>query len=223
MTRLCITGILLLIAFVFVAVSGCDKEKITQSTEYIHDIEYVELPPDTVLKIDTVLIGGSDTVYTADTLFLYDTVVQVNYVYDTVYSHDTVVTVITDTVFTSQCAPNEYLALSALQYYSDPLVFDLIYQEFGITGGWVFYLSAFQLNVTQQSSGVYDIYGYIDYWTDDWSAFYALEFYWRLTYTGGEPADPDNWQMTDPPGAAPGLKPGINIVRDSPQMQPIGR
>jgi len=213
LTRLCITGILLLVTFAFFAVSGCDKEKITESTEYIHDIEYVELPPDTVLITDTVFVGGSDTVNFTDTL----------YIYDTTFTHDTIVTVITDTVLTSQCAPNEYLALSALQYYSDPLVLDLIYQEFGITGGWVFYLSAFQLNVTQQSSGVYDLYGYIDYWTDDWSAFYALEFYWRLTYTGGEPADPDNWQMTDPPGAAPGLKPGINIIEESPQTQPNGR
>jgi len=204
---------LLLVTFAFFAVSGCDKEKITESTEYIHDIEYVELPPDTVLITDTVFVGGSDTVNFTDTL----------YIYDTTFTHDTIVTVITDTVLTSQCAPNEYLALSALQYYSDPLVLDLIYQEFGITGGWVFYLSAFQLNVTQQSSGVYDLYGYIDYWTDDWSAFYALEFYWRLTYTGGEPADPDNWQMTDPPGAAPGLKPGINIIEESPQTQPNGR
>ena len=204
---------MLLVTFAFFAVSGCDKEKITESTEYIHDIEYVELPPDTVLITDTVFVGGSDTVNFTDTL----------YIYDTTFTHDTIVTVITDTVLTSQCAPNEYLALSALQYYSDPLVLDLIYQEFGITGGWVFYLSAFQLNVTQQSSGVYDLYGYIDYWTDDWSAFYALEFYWRLTYTGGEPADPDNWQMTDPPGAAAGRKPGINIVEESPQTQPNGR
>ena len=119
MTRLCITGILLLVTFAFFAVSGCDKEKITESTEYIHDIEYVELPPDTVLITDTVFVGGSDTVNFTDTL----------YIYDTTFTHDTIVTVITDTVLTSQCAPNEYLALSALQYYSDPLVLDLIYQE----------------------------------------------------------------------------------------------
>ncbi len=223
MTRIFIVGTLLLAILVFFAVTGCDKERIVESTEYIHDVKYVELPPDTVLKIDTVFSSDSVIIYTTDTLFLYDTVMQVSYIYDTVYSHDTIVTVITDTVQMTQCTPNEYLALAALQYYSDPLVLDLIYQEFGLTNGWIFYLSAFQLNVTQQSSDIYDIYGYIDYWTSDWSAYYALEFYWRLTHTGGDPAHPGNWQMTDPPTAAPGLMPGVNLVQDSPQAQPVRR
>jgi hypothetical protein len=223
LTRICIVGALLLGIFIFMAVTGCDKERIVESTEYIHDIEYVELPPDTVLKIDTVFSSDSVIIYSTDTLILYDTVAQVSYIYDTVFSHDTIVTVITDTVQMTQCTPNEYLAVTALQYYSDPLVLDLINQEFGINSGWIFYLSAFQLDVTAQSTNVYDIYGYIDYWTDDWSGFYAIEFYWRLTYISGDPAHPGSWQMSDPPTAAPGFKSGIKIIQDSRQTQPVGR
>lgn len=223
LTRICIVGTLLLAIIIFIAITGCDKERIVESTEYIHDVRYVELPPDTVLKIDTVFSSDSVIINTTDTLFLYDTVVQVNYIYDTVYTHDTIVTVITDTVQMTQCTPNEYLAVTALQYYSDPLVLNLIYQVFGLTNGWIFYLSAFQLDVTQQSSDIYDIYGYINYWTADWSGYYTLEFYWRLTYTGGDPAFPGNWQMTDPPGAAPSFKPGVNIIQDSPQAIPVRR
>ena len=215
MTRILIVGISLLVFSVFMAVTGCDKERIVESTEYIHDIKYVELPPDTVLKIDTV--------YSSDSVIIYDTGVQTNYVYDTVFVHDTVTTVqhhydttiVTDTVLVNHSTPNEYLAIAALQYYSDPLVFNLVYSEFGLTGGWVFYLSAFQLDVTQQSSDIYDIYGYIDYWTTDWFGYYSLEFYWRLTYSSGDPADPSNWQMSEPPGFAPGFQPGVNLIQDS--------
>jgi hypothetical protein len=222
LTRVFIIIFLALSFLMFFAIAGCDKEKVTESTEYIHDIQYVELPPDTILITDTLFVGG-DTVNMTDTLYVHDTVVQVNNIYDTVFTHDTVVTVITDTVEITQCAPNEYLALAALQYYSDPMVFDYIYSEFGVNGGWTFYLSAFQLEVTQQSSGVYDFYGYIDYWTEDWSGFYALEFYWRVSYVSGDPAHPGSWEMTDPPTSAPGLTPGLKIIDNSSQSRTISR
>lgn len=216
MTRLCIALMLLLSLFLFMALSGCDKEKIVESTEYIHDVEYVELPPDTIIIVDTVFAGG-DTVNSTDTLYMYDTVVQVNYVYDTVE------TVVVDTITTSECTPNEYLALAALQYYSDPLVFDLIYDEFAIDGGWTFYLSAFQVDITQQSSDVYDIYGYIDYWTEDWSGFHAIEYYWRVSYVSGDPAHPGNWEMSEPPTSAPGLTPGLIVIEDATQSRSSSR
>ena len=37
----------LIILAMILALPGCEKEKIVESTEYIHDIEYVELPADT--------------------------------------------------------------------------------------------------------------------------------------------------------------------------------
>jgi hypothetical protein len=213
---------------VFLAVAGCEKEKIVESTEYIHDIEYIELPPDTVLQVDTVFVSDSTTIYSTDTIFLFDTVVQIEQIYDTLYIHDTVTTIqyyydttfIVDTITLTQCAPNEYLALTAMQYYCDPLVIDFVNAEFGLTEGWILYLSAFQLDVTQLSSDIYDIYGYIDYWTIDWSGYYPLEFYWRITYVSGDPADPTNWQLSDPPSVAPGHQPGIRLIQESLRVQP---
>jgi hypothetical protein len=231
MIRIFITGSLLLVTSMFLIMGGCEKEKIVESTEYVHDIEYVELPPDTVIKIDTVFISDSVTIHTTDTIFLFDTVVQVNYVYDTVLIHDTVTivqhhydtTVVTDTVLISQCDPNEYLAIAAMQYYTDPLVIEFIYQEFGYNDGWIFYLSSFQLDLTRQSSDIYDMYGYIDYWTPDWSAFYPLEFYWRMTYSDGDPADPRNWQISEPPGSAPGHQRGLKLIDNPAPPQPAQR
>ncbi|MCX6834089.1 MAG: hypothetical protein NTW07_02965 [candidate division Zixibacteria bacterium] len=207
--------------------AGCDKEKIVESTEYVHDIEYVQLPPDTVIHFDTVRVSDSVTVHDVDTVIIRDTVVQVNHVHDTVIVnhtvtvHDTVVTVqhhydttvVIDTVVTQQCTPNQNLAYTALEKYSDAQVIDFINQEFGYTDGWVFYLSAYQSSVTPRSASVYDIGGYIDYWTPDWSGYYPLEFNWRMTFTGGDPADPDNWDISEPPASAPSEHaPGIRLV-----------
>jgi hypothetical protein len=217
MPRTFIAGFLLLILGGILAVGGCDKEKIVESTEYIHNTEYIELPPDTVFQVDTIFINDSTTIHTTDTVFQIDTVVQVNNVYDTV------TITVTDTVLMNQCEPNEHLAFAALQHYSDPLVFEFIYNEFAIEGGWVFYLSEYQLDMTKQSTSVYDIYGYIDYWMTDWSGYYPLEFLWRMTYTGGDPADANNWQMSDPPGAAPGHQPGIRMTQNPTQLQPVRR
>jgi hypothetical protein len=215
MTRIFITGALLLTMMVFLVVAGCDKEKIVETTEYIHDVEYVELPADTVFV--------NDSVHTTDTLILYDTVVQVEQVFDTVFVHDTVTNVIVDTVLNNQCTPNEFLAMGALEYYTDPLVLEFINAEFGYSDGWIFYLSAFQSEFTKQSANVFDLYGYIDYWTPDWSGFYALEYYWRLTFTGGDPANPNNWQMSEPPGGVSGYQNGVSLTQDPSRKDAIQR
>jgi hypothetical protein len=126
-----------------------------------------------------------------------------------VVSTDTVT--IVDTVATGEGAPNATLAFAALIAYSNPLVMEFINTEYAITDGWIFYLNEHQSEVTVQSPSVYDIYGLIDFWTTDWAGFEALEFYWRMSYTGGDPSDPANWQMSDPPDAAP-HDPGIKVL-----------
>jgi len=195
---------------------GCDKEKITSSTEYVHDIEYVQLPPDTVYSTDT--IHHHDTLkVAADTVYRTDTVIQVQHHTDTLRIHDTVTTVQHhyDTVTVTQCPPNGLLAYTACEYNSDLLVVEFIYENFGYSDGWVYYLSAFQSDIQQVSSKVYDIYGYIDYWTPEFDGYYQLEYYWRMTYTSGDPADPDNWTMSEVPGStalSTGRHPGLRIV-----------
>ena len=219
MVSLTVVALILLVA-------ACEKEKIVESTEYIHDVEYVELPPDTVYQTDTIFDHDSVAVHTTDTVHVFDTVVQVNHVYDTVLVHDTVVTVqhhydttvVVDTVLKTQCDPNEHLAMAALQYYCNPLVLEIVNQEFGLSDGWMFYLTTFQVDLTRQSAGIYDIYGYVNYWATDWSGYYPLEYYWRLTYTGGDPADPNNWQMAEPPTATSAHPPGVRFVPDGRQV-----
>jgi hypothetical protein len=224
--------------------TGCDKEKIVESTEYVHETEYIELPPDTV----TVTVTHTDTVYssdsvivnTTDTVIVYDTIIQVSqdndtvYVidtireydtviqYQTVYEYDTVVNLIyeVDTVTINNCGPKASTAFAALQYNTDQLVIALIYENFGYDDGWVFYLSTWQSSVVQSSSNTWDIYGYIDYWTPDWSGYYALEYYYRMTYLGGDPEAPASWQMTEPPAAAPaGQKPGVHVSSKTNEAQ----
>ncbi len=244
---------LIIFAFLFLLlgliISGCDKERIVESTEYIHDIEYVQIPADTVFKIDTVfkldtttstttifdtvIIQDSSTV--TDTIFLndttvvtitdsiivFDTITQTINNYDTVIISDTINTIeyihdtisITDTVQVNQNTPNEFLAFTALQYYSDPIVIEQTTFDYGITNGYIFYLSAYRHSMTKQSSSVYDIYGYIDFWTTNWSDFYAYEYYWRMTYTGGDPADPLNWQISDPPALSSSNTPGLHVIQ----------
>jgi len=212
--------IIMALTLVFLTAAGCDKEKIVISIEYVHDIEYVELPGDTLLQIDTVFVGDSVIINATDTVVIRDTVVQTTTIHDTTVLYDTVVTqthhydttYMVDTVQVTQCSPNEYLAFAALQYYSDPLVIDFINQEFGLNDGWVLYLSAFQVDLTEASTGVYDIYGYIDYWTPDWSAYYPIEFYWRISYSGGDPGDPSNWVLEEPAAASSGAQPGLTLA-----------
>lgn len=255
---------LLMIIVIFLllwAVSGCDKERIVESTEYVQEIEYIYLPPDTIVQTDTVFNSDTSVVYFIDTAFVFDTVIQVYnnydtvsvYVYDTVstvqnhydttyiidtvstvYNHydttyliDTVLQVINnydtvtiiDTVQTTSNAANEHTALGALEYYSDPIVIEAINAEFGYTDGWILYLSTYQVALDNPTANVFDVYGYIDYWAPDWSGYYTFEYLWRLTYTGGDPAVPTNWQMTEPPTAVSGHQPGLNVIQnpDKPQ------
>ena len=200
----------LILALSFLA--GCDKEKIVESSEIVRDTEYITLPPDTIVLTDTVFVSDSVNVHTVDTVVVTntDTIIQINNVYDTVTItvtvHDTITVTSVDTVLTVQCDPNEYTAMGALQYHCDPLVMQIILQEFGLNNGWIYYLTSNQLAFTRQSATVYDIYGYIEYWTTDWSGYYPLEFNWRLTFTGTDPGDPTHWSMSEPPVASPGLR-----------------
>lgn len=200
---------------------GCDKERVTNSTEYVHDVEYVQVPPDTVYSTDTVFLGGE-----ADTVFITDTDTITIYENDTVtiYEHDTVTVMEHDTVTITQCTPNGYMAYTACEYNNDLMVVQFIYENFGYDDGWVYYLSAFQSDIQQVSSRVYDIYGYIDYWTPDFDGYYQLEYYWRMTYTSGDPSDPDNWTMSEVPGSSAlstGRHPGLRIVPTGAAHVPI--
>ena len=206
---------LAMILLLIVLMVGCDKERIVESSEIVHDIEYIELPPDTIIVYDTVATFDSVSIHTTDTLTVIDTVVQVNTIYDTIVQtntiFDTVTTTVTvtDTVIQSSNVPNELVAMGALQYYVDPLVLEFISQEFGLSEGWIYYLSPWQAEITMQSTGVYDIYSYVDYWAPDWSGYYSLEFLYRITYNGGDPADVNNWTLSEPPAASPSQSPGI--------------
>ena len=180
--------------------SGCDKEKIVESTEYVKEIEYVDSPPDTIFTIDTFFV--TDSVSTVDSVLIY-TVDTFN-IYDTIN--------IIDTVNTIQYSPNKFLAFSALEYYNNPKVLNIVYTELGLSDGWIFYLTSFQSDISVVSSDVYDIYGFIDYWAPDWSGYYPLEYYWRMTYTGGDPGDPNNWTMNEPPNTVAGFSPGVRII-----------
>jgi hypothetical protein len=213
--------LLLLIAFL---TAGCNKERIVDSKEYIHDIEYVNLPPDTVtvpdtiVRIDSVAVVSKDTVRIVDTLkintVVHDTIRVTTVVHDTVYSvhnnYDTVV--VTDTVVRTQCTPNSSLAVAAMELQSDPLVRDFIYQNYGENDGWILYLTPAQMDIAQASANVWDIYAYADYYASDWSADCPLEMYWRLTYLGGDPANADSWSLGDPPTSTSSHRNGISRV-----------
>lgn len=231
------------------AMFGCDKERIVESTEYIKDVQYIEQPPDTILMVDTIYTHDSSTTVIHDTVYqvtnhydtvysnTVDTVVTVQSVFDTIYVSQTdtvivniattdtvivtvtdtitVINTVTDTVTINQNNASSSLAFGALTYYSNTIVLDFINTEYGITEGFIFYLNEFQSDVTQSGVNQWDIYGLIDFWTTDFTGFEALEFYWRLTYTGGDPSDPNSWTITDPPGGFAGVQPGIHAVEKS--------
>lgn len=220
MKRLVFVAIILVVGSLLALVTGCDKERIIESTEILHEIEYIELPPDTVYQIDTVTTNDSITIYITDTVTVHDTVIQIQQVFDTITVHDTVVTIqyqydttiVTDTILTVRCDPNKQFAVAALHYHSDPLVILFINAQFGYTDGWILYLSSLQLNLAERSPNVYDIAGYIDFWAPDWSGYYPLEFYWRMVFNGGDPADPLNWQIMEPSGSPAGFQPGLSLT-----------
>lgn len=228
MRRAILIGLILLLSLAAFLVASCTREKTLQSTEYVHDIKYVDSPPDTIIRWDTILRADTVKVASKDTVRIVDTVHTTNVVYDTirvtqlvhdtvrvtVTVHDTVVTVKThydtvtviDTVLKTQTTPNATLAISAMEYQTDPLVYSYVAQNVGDTGGWVFYLSPAQMAVTTVSSGTYDILSYVDYYAADFSGDFPMYVKWRMTYQSGDPTNPNNWQMSNPPGAvSPGL------------------
>jgi hypothetical protein len=202
---------------------GCNnKERIVQSTQYVHDITYLTdtvtyYRVDTVFKgSDTIRIHSYDTVKVVDTIRSKDTVKITVTVHDTTVvtrnHYDTVTTTVTvhDTIVKTQWVPTQQMAVVAMQIQTDPQVLDYAAQQFGVSGGWTFYNSPGQMTISKVSTGVYDISAYVDYWTTDFSGYYPLEVLWRMTYKSGDPSIATNWTMADPP-AAPGIKPGINI------------
>jgi hypothetical protein len=216
---------------VIILATGCNKERIVESTEYVHDIEYVESPPDTVFHLDTLVIRDSVEINTPDTIRVIDTIIQTNLIHDTVRInvtvHDTVVriqnhydTIVKiDTVVRTQYQPSAVLAAEAMQVQTTPLVFDYVSEAYGLGEGWVFYLTSSQMDIAQSSTNVYDIYGYLEYYTEDWSEYYALEFYWRMTYKSGDPSISSNWTMSDPPSTAGVHQPGFKaMARTTPSL-----
>ncbi len=227
--------------------NSCDKEKIVQSTEKV--TEYIQLPPDTVtvtvtvtekdtvFLTDSIFVGETDTVRIHDTIrttvTVHDTVITVQHHYDTTVVLDTVVqvqvvnhydtTVVIDTVLRTQCNPSAITAIGAMASKTDPMVIDFINEEFGFDDGWVLYLSPEMMEVIQVSTNVYDIYGYIDYWTPDWSGFYPFEMGWRLTYVSGDPANPASWQMVEPPAGTSSHRSGLQRVDRAVPIQQIQR
>lgn len=210
------TGLLVLVTVILSA--GCDKERIVTSTEVVHDTKYIELPPDTVFVVDTV--SGVDTmfVHTVDTVRRIDTlrinVIVHDTVTKTVNQYDTIRLV--DTVTVTQFQPSATTAVAAMQAQTDPQVLQFAKDSLGLTGGWVFYLTPAQMQVIQVSAKVWDIYAYVDYWAPDWSGYYPLEVYWRMTYKSSDPTAPNNWTMTDPPAAVSGRPNGVSASAKAP-------
>lgn len=187
----------------------------------------MELPPDTILIHDTVVInegGGTDTVYATDTVYqsetVYDTVTitETDTVETVQHHYDTTIVTVTDTVTVTQSSPDLANAYNALMYYTDPMVMEFIYAEFGLDDGWTLYSSGAQIAFAQASPGVYDIAGYIDYWTPDWSSYYPLEFQFRMSYTSGDPSDVDNWTITEST-AMPGYTSGVSVSKNNSDEQ----
>ena len=83
MTSRYIFSSILLVILLFLVTAGCEKERIVESTEYIRDIEYIELPADTIYKVDSIFINNSDTINNFDTVYIHDTITYDNNIYDT--------------------------------------------------------------------------------------------------------------------------------------------
>ena len=188
--------LLALSVILIISIYGCDKEKIVTNTEIIKETEYIESPPDTVLIVDTVYQNST----------VYDTVVVNNTVYDTVVVNNTVY----DTVTVSTNTPDDHQAYAALQYNVDPMLMDVIYDAYGYSDGWIMYLSTWLNSVDNPSAGIYDFYGIVEYWTLDWSGYEPFEYYFRVTYNGGNPSDVTNWTVSEPPSTVSAHQPGIN-------------
>lgn len=226
LTKLAGATLLWTAVFLTVLAAGCNKERIVQSTEYVHDIQYIESPPDTVIVRDTVFHSDSVVVHTKDTIRITDTLRITNTVHDTVritsIVHDTVriTTVVHDTVLKAQCNASPQMAVDAMISLSDPLILEFLMQQIGQNDGWVFHLSPSQIDITQASSTVWDIYSLVDYWAADFSGYYQIEMLWRMTFTGGDASNPNNWTIADVP-ASTRYKPGINPVEKAAAAQAL--
>ncbi len=235
-----ILALAILTILVFLALMpGCDKQKTITSTEYIKEIEYIEKPADTVLifdtlftidtlfQYDTTYIGeGTDTIIVLDTVFnsttdtliitenIYDTVMVIDTVTVAINHYDTVTVNSVDTVTLSQCEPFVQFAFAALQYYGNAEILDFINSEFGYNDGWIYFLSISQSDLQSPSYGVYEIYGYANYWTVEFDAYYPLEYFWKVTYLDGDPSDPDNWELSEPPARTSGKTGGVKLTID---------
>lgn len=218
---------------IILLIFGCEKERTITSTEYIHEIEYVEGPTDTVFVFDTlfqvdtlfqqdsITVNTFDTIIIVDTLFEFitDTLAITEYINDTIVLFDTVTIVeniydtiyVIDTVVTFGCPPYVHFAFASMPYYTDQQVIDFINAEFGYSNGWIYYLSLSMTDVSSPSDGVYNFYGYVNYWTPNWSAYCPLVYYWRMTFLGGDPSDPDSWQLSDPPTGSSGKIGGLRL------------
>ncbi|MBK7142510.1 MAG: hypothetical protein IPH75_10555 [bacterium] len=235
MTRRILIGTCLLLIASLLWIAGCDKERIVNSKEYIYETKYVESPPDTITLIDTVNIGDTMIINRVDTIRItdIDTIIRTVTVHDTVritsVVHDTVRTVqinwdtvvVHDTITRNQCLPNVITAIAAMEAQTDPLIYEFILGELGLDGGWNLYQTPNEMEVNQVSSTTWDIYSYVDYWAPDWSGYYPLEVYWRMTYRSGDPADPDNWQMSDPPTAVAGHIGGVSKITRKTEVRSL--
>jgi hypothetical protein len=128
--------------------------------------------------------------------------------------------VVHDTVYTAQCTASQQLAVDAMISQADPLILEFLLQEVGENDGWVFHLSPSQMDISQVSSTVWDIYSLVDYWAADFSGYYQIEMLWRLTFDGGDASNPNNWTLSDNAAAAP-FKPGINPSMKIITAQPM--
>lgn len=220
MRKILVLGLGFLVLMTLTLLTGCDKERIVTSTEVVHDTKYIELPPDTVTVtiidtvtgVDTMIVHTVDTVHRTDTLrinvLVHDTVTKTVNHYDTIR--------VVDTVTVTQFQPSATTAVAAMQAQTDPQVIQFAIDQLGVTDGWVFYLTPAQMEITQVSAKVWDIYAYVDFWTADWSGYYPLEIYWRMTYKSGDPANANNWTMTDPPAAVSSRPGGVSAPAKAP-------
>lgn len=209
--------LLWLAVFLTILAAGCNKERIVESTEYVHDIQYIESPPDTIIVRDTLFRSDSVIIYTRDTIRITDTLRITNTVYDTVR----ITTVVHDTVLKAQCTPSQQMAVDAMVSQADPLILEFLMQQVGENDGWVFHLSPSQMDISQVSSTVWDIYSLVDYWAADFSGYYQVEMLWRMTFNGGDASNPNNWTMTDAP-ASPRYRPGLNPAMKATSPKLLG-
>ncbi len=203
-------------------------------TTWRYDTTYVTRT-DTLIVVDTVVLvgGGGDTVFVDtsvvehDTVLIHDTIVVTDSiaVFDTIVQVDTIVQTMTDTVYQTQyvhdtvtiagCQPLVHFAYAAMHGWGDIEVIAAVNAQYGYNDGWVFWLSIYMTAIDNPSQGVYDFWGYIDYWSPDWNEFVPFEYGWRMTHLGGDASDPNNWQLSDAPGTGYYAPPGAVMQRPS--------